>query len=41
MERLILSRLFDWKTSPYRKPLNPLYEKLKMYYVIGGMPESV
>lgn len=69
MERLILSKMLDWKNSPYRKPLilkgvrqvgktwilkefgrryyeNTAYfnldeNELKMYYVTGGMPESV
>lgn len=73
MERTILKRLLEWKSSPYRKPLilkgvrqvgktwvlkefcrryyentayfnfdeNEEYEKLKMYYVTGGMPEPV
>lgn len=29
------------KILPISTSFNPLYEKLKMYYVAGGMPESV
>ena len=38
--------LHIWKVWTPLRPIpdaffNPLYEKLKMYYVTGGMPESV